>query len=103
MFLTGDHNMGGDANPPKTPFQASVATSSGTFAVSLGTNFNATAGPGWLDSLHSKQGNVGLADGSVQQMSRSRLQEGLRNTGDGGAASPGSFPLATGSTASINV
>jgi len=36
----------------------------------------------WTDSQHQKQGNVGLADGSVQQLNRSRLQDSLRNTSD---------------------
>src|SRR5215471_12922830 len=81
MFLAGDHNMGGDANPPKTAYQRSqVANDSPN--VWLSTNFTANAGPGWMDTIHSKQGNIGLADGSVQQLSRSRLQESLRNSGD---------------------
>ena len=41
--------------------------------------------------MHAKQGNVGLADGSVQGWSRSRLQDALKNTGDYGASAPGSF------------
>lgn len=81
MLLTGDHNLGA-GNPPTalyTPkFQA------------LGTN-NTTAG--WMDNQHQKQGNVGLADGSVQGLNRNRFQEALRNTGDAGQASvTGSMP-----------
>ena len=41
-----------------------------------------TTGPAFMDNMHSKQGNVGLADGSVQQLSSSRLRDQLRNTGD---------------------
>jgi Mg-chelatase subunit ChlD/uncharacterized protein involved in exopolysaccharide biosynthesis len=37
-------------------------------------------GLAWSDNMHSKQGNEGLAGGVVQQMSRSKLQEGLRNS-----------------------
>jgi prepilin-type N-terminal cleavage/methylation domain-containing protein/prepilin-type processing-associated H-X9-DG protein len=93
MFLTGDHNMG-SGNPPATAYQASTAASQSP-CVSLGTNFPANnTAVGWLDNLHSKQGNVGLADGSVQQMSRSRLQEAVRNSGDLGATAPGTFPAA---------
>ncbi len=85
MFMTGDHNLGFGANPPNAPFQAAGPTGP-LFAVALGTNFPATEARtvGWLDTMHSRQGNVGLADGSVQQFTRSRLQEGLRNSGDGG-------------------
>ena len=83
MFLTGDHNMGDTANPPASGF--GTAPSTGQFKVSLGTNITSTTsgtGPAWMDNMHAKQGNVGLADGSVQGWSRSRLQEALKNTGD---------------------
>jgi prepilin-type N-terminal cleavage/methylation domain-containing protein/prepilin-type processing-associated H-X9-DG protein len=89
MFLTGDHNLGTGARPPVTPFQQGTVANQ-SFAVSLGTNFPVNNSlVGWLDNMHSQQGNVGLADGSVQQMSRSRLQEGLRNSGDGGQTGTG--------------
>ena len=99
MFLTGDHNLGTGANPPTVPFQNGVQANQ-QFAIALGTNFpNNNTLVGWLDNMHSKQGNVGLADGSVQQFSRSRLQEGLRNSGDTGQptgapwqAAPGHLP-----------
>src|ERR1044071_2383328 len=90
MFLTGDHNLG-NGNPPTQAF--ATAPNSGTFFVSLGTNFlTGNLGVGWLDNMHSKQGNVGLADGSVQQFSRARLQEALKNSGDAG----GNTTLAAG-------
>jgi prepilin-type N-terminal cleavage/methylation domain-containing protein/prepilin-type processing-associated H-X9-DG protein len=93
MFLTGDHNLG-SGNPPTQAYQASSTGNQSPY-VSLGTNFNANnTATGWMDSLHSKQGNVGLADGSVQQMSRSKLQESLRNTGDIGTAAPNGFNAA---------
>jgi prepilin-type N-terminal cleavage/methylation domain-containing protein/prepilin-type processing-associated H-X9-DG protein len=95
MFLTIDHNIGGNGNPPTTAYLA--APSTGTPFVSLGTNFNANQGPGFMDNQHSKQGNVGLADGSVQGFSRSRLQEALKNSGDQGRAA-GVFNLATGAS-----
>jgi len=96
MFLTGDHNLGYGANPPNSPFQP--AGPNQYYAVALGTNFpaNNTQLVGWLDTMHSKQGNVGLADGSVQQFSRSRLQEGLRNSGDGGQSTAGGFAVPPG-------
>jgi prepilin-type N-terminal cleavage/methylation domain-containing protein/prepilin-type processing-associated H-X9-DG protein len=83
MMLTGDHNLGGVGNPPTSQYL--TAPSSGTPFVSLGTNWGAVAnGPGFLDTMHSKQGNVGLADGSVQGFTRSRLQDALRGSGDMG-------------------
>jgi len=101
MFLTGDHNMGSDPalQTPAFGFVTYPQTYKPAPYVSLGTNFpvNGNGGPGWLDSMHSKQGNVGLADGSVQQFSRSRLQEALRNSGDPGNT-PGLFAQAPGCT-----
>ena len=83
MFLTGDHNLA-NGNPPSVAFP--------TFFQSLGTNFaNNNLGVGWMDNMHAKQGNVGLADGSVQAFSRSRLQEALKNSGDTGSSTPGTF------------
>ncbi len=100
MFLTGDHNLGSDGN--LTPLKGFVTYAGGNnpdFKVSLGTNFAPNAGAGWLDSMHSKQGNIGLADGSVQQYSRSRLQEALRNSGDNGGGTGGiNFPNPVGCT-----
>jgi len=101
MFLTGDHNLGSDGNlTPLKGFVTAPSSLNPDFKISLGTNFtSATTGPGWLDTMHSKQGNVGLADGSVQQFSRSRLQEALRNSGDnGGGGSGPNFTTAPGAT-----
>lgn len=99
MFLTGDHNLG-SGNPPTAAYQpGQVASIQGGFNVSLGTNFPANNNlVGWMDNMHSKQGNVGLADGSVQQFSRSRLQEGLRNSGDAGGQTTPAFPAPSGHT-----
>jgi len=59
------------------------AGATGTGFVSLGTNFTATAqNPRWTDKIHQAQGNVLLADSSVQQISNSKLRDQLRNTGD---------------------
>jgi prepilin-type processing-associated H-X9-DG protein len=97
MFLTGDHNLGSDGTiRPQKGFVTAPSTYSPDFKVSLGTNFTANAGVGWLDTMHSSQGNVGLADGSVQQFSRTRLQEALRNSGDNGGATTPKFALPQG-------
>ena len=90
MFLTGDHNLG-SGNPPTTPYQPGTsgnAASTSLWARTSAANNNLV---GWMDNMHSKQGNVGLADGSVQQFSRSRLQEGLRNSGDAGGNTTPAF------------
>ena len=87
MFLTGDHNLGDNGNPPTTAFgTAPGSTPAGTrFFVSLGTNVTsatAATAPSWMDNTHSKQGNVGLSDGSVQGFSRSSFLNAVANTGD---------------------
>jgi prepilin-type N-terminal cleavage/methylation domain-containing protein/prepilin-type processing-associated H-X9-DG protein len=93
MFLTGDHNLGGNGNPPTVPFLA--APSTGTPFVSLGTNFAFNMGPAWLDNMHAQHGNVGMADGSVEWFSRSELQDALRTT-DYSGRTAGIFANATG-------
>ncbi len=93
MFLTGDHNLGGNANPPTIAYLTAAGTD-GSF--SLGTNFAANQGPAWMDNMHAKQGNVGLADGSAQGFSRSRLQEALKNSGDTFHSSHTKYTLASG-------
>ena len=92
MFLDGDHNLG-NGNPPMIAFQPGSVANGPFFNASLGTNFPPNnAGVGWMDNMHQKQGNVGLADGSVQQYSRFALQQALQNTGDLGGNSNGNFP-----------
>jgi prepilin-type N-terminal cleavage/methylation domain-containing protein len=92
MLLTGDHNLGTGANPPAATqaFQQSHAATDPNFFSGMGTNFNNAANTycGYIDNLHSKQGNCGLADGSVQQFTRTRLQNQLANSGDVGATYP---------------
>ena len=96
MFLTGNHNIGGDANPPQTAFCAAPQTYTPGFAIWLGTNFTANMGPAFMNNQHLLQGNVGLADGSVQYFARSQLQAALKNSGTR-AAMPGmGFKPATG-------
>jgi prepilin-type N-terminal cleavage/methylation domain-containing protein len=95
MFLTGDHNMGGNANPPTIQFQLGQTQNTSPY-ISLGTNFTLNLGPAFLNSGHSLQGNIGLADGSVEWFNRSELQNWLRVTGDSGRAA-GVFASAPGS------
>jgi prepilin-type N-terminal cleavage/methylation domain-containing protein/prepilin-type processing-associated H-X9-DG protein len=98
MLLTGDHNLGGNANPPTTAYLA--APSTGNPFVYLGTNFTANAGPAWMNNMHAQQGNVGMADGSVEWFSRTELQAALQSSGDPGRWA-GSFVQAAGVTAGI--
>jgi prepilin-type N-terminal cleavage/methylation domain-containing protein len=36
----------------------------------------------WSERIHQKSGNIGLSDGSVQQVTRQLLQQQLKNSGD---------------------
>lgn len=50
---------------------------------SLGTNQPPTgAGANWTDKVHQSAGNAVMGDGSVQQLSSSRLRDALKNSGD---------------------
>jgi prepilin-type N-terminal cleavage/methylation domain-containing protein/prepilin-type processing-associated H-X9-DG protein len=65
MFLAGDRNLainGSPVNPGLVLFKSNDMIS-------------------WTSELHGGQGNVGLADGSVQQVSTAQLQQMNRNTG----------------------
>jgi prepilin-type N-terminal cleavage/methylation domain-containing protein/prepilin-type processing-associated H-X9-DG protein len=99
MFLTGDHNLGDNGNPPTAPF-LSAGASTRAF-ISLGTNFTVNLGPAWLDTMHAKQGNVGMADGSVEWFNRSHLQDALKCTGDR-VHTVGSFALSQGASGLCN-
>jgi prepilin-type N-terminal cleavage/methylation domain-containing protein/prepilin-type processing-associated H-X9-DG protein len=88
MFLAGDHNMGLQANsagPSPGVASPGIYGDSAPAFPSVGTNApgnNAANWVAWADNQHSKQGNVLMADGSVQSFSKSSLQNGLQNTGD---------------------
>jgi len=82
MLLTGDHNLGANANPPSTAFCAAPMSYNPSYAVALGTNFAANLGPAFMNNQHAIQGNCGLGDGSVQGWGRSSFQNALKNTGD---------------------
>jgi prepilin-type N-terminal cleavage/methylation domain-containing protein len=86
MFLAGDRNLGAlvNGNPPTLYYQGYQLNTA-----TLATNQTALLGTGWADTVHQKQGNVLIADGSVQGFSKTRLQDALRNSGD---------PAATGTT-----
>ena len=97
MFLDGDHNMGDQspiatANAPATIGYSGFKHPGGT-AGTISTN-NPTAS--WMDNQHSKQGNCGLADGSVQGFSISKLQTALKNSN---AQADNRFAFPTSATA----
>jgi prepilin-type processing-associated H-X9-DG protein len=81
MILTADRNIYG---PTTTDGQNSLLGNQTNTIVTLGTNTVAGGTKvGWSSaSIHQGQGNIGLADGSVQQASSSFLRQQLDSTGD---------------------
>jgi prepilin-type N-terminal cleavage/methylation domain-containing protein len=86
MILSGDRNLtnnaaGGVPAPGMltAPIQAKGKT------INFGTNQPpdmSKAGAGWTKDTHQSAGNVLLGDGSVQQVTSSRLREQLRTSGN---------------------
>jgi prepilin-type N-terminal cleavage/methylation domain-containing protein len=72
-ILSGDRNMG---NNTTAAYGFSGTTDNGTAGSSnnVFTGSGATKDYQWSDQMHQKQGNVALGDGSVQQVSSSRLR-----------------------------
>jgi prepilin-type processing-associated H-X9-DG protein len=64
MFLDGDRNITGESEPQN-----------GILKLVPG-------GPAsWTTAIHNNQGNIGLADGSVQQYTTPALRNALKNSG----------------------
>ncbi len=69
-FLDGDRNIIG-------------AAEAGDFPPPDGILKLVPGGPaGWTSAIHNNSGNLGLADGSVQQFTSDGLQKALANSGD---------------------
>jgi prepilin-type processing-associated H-X9-DG protein len=83
MFLSGDRNIYGPQTQPtaNNGYGNSPTTVAGA-KVALTTNAATLNNVGWTDKMHQRQGNILLADGSVQQWSTSKLREAARQTGD---------------------
>jgi type II secretory pathway pseudopilin PulG len=65
MLLAGDRNI-----------------TNGLRAVRTVLNLPPDRPAGWTEMIHNKVGNVGLSDGSVQQLSPSTLRTAISNTGN---------------------
>jgi prepilin-type N-terminal cleavage/methylation domain-containing protein len=78
MILDGDRNIGPSVPSPGTG--AAVSTNSGPVLAALHA-YCTTNASAWTGSdLHQKAGNIGLADGSVAQVTISGLQTALFNS-----------------------
>jgi prepilin-type N-terminal cleavage/methylation domain-containing protein len=93
MVLTCDRNIYGSYN--QTTYPATGVTQNSGYgngpgvALAMGTNFTAAStAPAWTEKMHQENGNVGLADGSVQELSTPRLMDQFRNSGDTATPAP---------------
>jgi prepilin-type N-terminal cleavage/methylation domain-containing protein len=87
MPLVADRNIIGNAPGVATlpnPIPNNGYGNGPNTAVALGTNFTTANGvtPAWTDKMHQKNGNLLICDGSVQQLSSSKLRDQLRVSGD---------------------
>ena len=87
-FLSGDRNI---TNVAAGGGQQAHTDINKSEIIKLGTNHTATAGAGWTKEIHQNAGNAAQGDGSVQQLTTSRLRESLRSSGndDNTVAFPG--------------
>jgi prepilin-type N-terminal cleavage/methylation domain-containing protein len=90
MALAGDRNIYGCGPAGQTTLPATYPGNgygqNENASVAMGTNFpgNCVA-PCWTDKMHQKNGNVLISDGSVQQLSSSKLRDQFRTSGDSGS------------------
>ena len=92
MMLSGDRNIGAlsggvfqgpNNNNSAYGYSDNVSGQTPVPAVGWITSFPlSSAAAGWTQKMHNQAGNIGLADGSVQQCSTSRLVTYIQNTGD---------------------
>jgi prepilin-type N-terminal cleavage/methylation domain-containing protein len=87
MLLSGDRNIAANADASPQANNGFGYSPDGTmngFGIAVGTNqpVTGTGILGWTQKMHQAGGNVGLADGSVQQFSSSALRQALDRTGD---------------------
>ncbi len=81
MILSGDRNLTNGV--PSLVFNDTVSR-----MVRLGGSrpteqvANTDTGAGWNNNLHQNSGNIGLSDGSVQQVTGPRVRDQLKNSGD---------------------
>ena len=84
-ILSGDRNVG-----TGTAGQNGAADKTTIFKTAQIQNISATAGQllsntttiNWTTELHNGVGNIGLADGSVQQVTMNKFREQMKATGD---------------------
>ena len=84
MFLSGDRNLGSTAQGgPNGAYGYSLDNATiSTLGYALYINTTQSGAVQWTQKMHNQAGNIGLADGSVQQTSTLSLKGLIANTGD---------------------
>ena len=84
LLLSGDRNLVGAADPnkPGTAFYGGAEIIKDLTTSVNGTVTPVIPTPSWNEKMHVKGGNIGLADGSAQQMTTAKLLDQLKVTGD---------------------
>lgn len=94
MLLTGDHNVGASPGGPTVNTPPAMNSVYGAYTPIGGTP-TVRPSAAWTEGIHNSQGNLGMADGSAQQVSISKLRDALQNSGDlgvGGLYNRTAFP-----------
>lgn len=82
MFLDGDRYIGTSSSAAGYGYSPDNATQGAAVAFNTNQVIGGAASAGWVTKGHQNQGNVGLADGSVQGFTSSGLQNALDHTAD---------------------
>ncbi len=93
LFLAGDRNLGQGGAVDSTP---TTPISNQTIAVGTNLATMVQRNIGWNGRMHSKAGNIALADGSVQQLSSARFRESASQTGDSGSGTAAQLVISPG-------
>jgi prepilin-type N-terminal cleavage/methylation domain-containing protein/prepilin-type processing-associated H-X9-DG protein len=81
MFLSGDRNVG--PNTTTSDYGYSVASADGSgYVESIPTNLPSTSTVGWTGKTHVSAGNIGAADGHVEQDTINGFKTYATHTGD---------------------
>jgi prepilin-type N-terminal cleavage/methylation domain-containing protein len=83
MFLSGDRNIGPNSTTGDFGFSGAAGVITG-YSETMTTNISAAPWNtgGWTTKIHNNAGNVGVADGSVQQFTVNGLRTFAQRTGD---------------------
>ncbi|MDB6029470.1 MAG: hypothetical protein JWM68_5693 [Verrucomicrobiales bacterium] len=86
MLLSGDRNIGIGTTGANGAADKTSAIKPGLVSAIVAGNgllsSNSTTAYNWTTEMHNGVGNIGLADGSVQQVTVNKLKEQLKATGD---------------------